>query len=318
MKIETIKYEDTRTYSDAYTQHDVSEFTASHQIQTDLEPKRPMASSSIQTQALPLASLSTQTERAPSPPPVSRTETEIQTDDAETLVADESFALNGKWTAVPRDLPPSYAETSRAGAEDAEEPQNVTGTYDAVRSWHHGLEVPLSPVAGGISEDAVEEWNALKQEMGFECLAIEKVIEMSIKTGRPRSSDASTSTSSSPPRKSRFYNIYNTFVSDASRARDRETERDRSLAAGLTQAAIVLGVCVLAAGILSAAPSFHSQYDGYGVPGGPSYYDRAAWSEFNRLYPVGEGLVADGAASVWDVVGRITGGAARMARGWPT
>ena len=313
MKIETIKYEDTRTYSDAYTQHDVSEFTTSHQTQTDLEPKRPMISSSMQTQSTPFTSSSMQTERPPSPPLVIKTEIEIQTDENETLVADDSFSHHGKGRAMPRDSPPSYAESSKAEGDDLE---NIGGAFKAVQEWHPRLEMPLSPVAGGISEDALEEWAAVKREMGFECLAIEKVIEMSLKTGRPRSSDASTSSSaSSSSRKSRFYNIYNTFVSD--RTRD-QTEHDRSLAAGLTQAAMILGACVLAAGVLSAAPSIQSQYDGYGVPGGPSYYDRAAWNEFNRLYPVGEGLAANGAASVWDVLGRITGGAARMARGWPT
>ena len=62
MKIETIKYEDTRTYSDAYTQYDVSEFTASHQIQTEPEPKRLMSSSSMQTQMPALVSSMMQTE----------------------------------------------------------------------------------------------------------------------------------------------------------------------------------------------------------------------------------------------------------------
>lgn len=311
MKIETIRYEDTRTYSDAYTQHDVSEFMTSHQMQTEPEPERPMASSGMQTSLAPMISSTMQTEHPPSPPPVVKAEMQIQTD----------------VLPVPKDLPPSYVESSQAavvrGQADPEDEEddsnNIRGSYANIRKWHRGLEVPLNPVAGGISEDAIEEWNALKQEMGFECLAIEKVIEMSLKTGRPRSSDASTSTDASTSRRSKFYNIYNTFVADKA-SRDLQTERDRSLGAGLTSAAMVVGACVLVAGLIVSTPGIQSQYDAYSysVPSGPGYYDRAAWAEFNRLYPVGEGLVASGAASVWDVVGRITGGAARMARGWPT
>ena len=151
---------------------------------------------------------------------------------------------------------------------------------------------------------------------------------MSIKTGLPREaaaaargegpavaeaeSDSEASgrgpTSRRVTRKGRFYNIYNTFVYG-------HPERERNaLSANITQAAVVLGVCAIAASVMTA-PYTQPQYQ---VPGAPTYYDRAAWSEFNRLYPAGEGFGGDGAATVWDFLSRITGGAARMARGWPT
>ncbi|KAI5119642.1 hypothetical protein M0805_009003 [Coniferiporia weirii] len=326
-RVETIEFEDVRHYSDAYTQHDVSEFATSTMTQTDPEPKRLTSTFSAQTESTPIASSAIQTDPIPVTPPPVKAEMEIQTDALEpepsrSVTPEESTASSSSTLLpptpkpAPRDLPPSYAESSKSGEELEQRDMRVAA--EAIRKWHKGLDVPLSPIRGGVSEETLEEWAALKGEMGFECLAIDKVLEMSLKTG-PRDGARSERSSSSggsagPRRKNRFYNIYNTFVYGREDAdADRDRDRDRSLAAGLTQAAVVLGVCVLAAGVLSG-PYMQPQYH---VPGGPSYYDRAAWSEFNRLYPVGEGFVPDGAATVWDFLGRVGGGAARMARGWP-
>ncbi|KAH8112733.1 hypothetical protein DFH11DRAFT_1689882 [Phellopilus nigrolimitatus] len=319
-KIETIEFEDVKNYSDAYTQHEESEFTASQTTQTDPEPKRSTATFSTQTESVAIESFATQTDPEPVPPPIAKAEMETQTDVPEPEPAGSAIPQEGVASSstlpptpkpVTRDLPPSYAESSNTGEE--QEKRDMRVAAEAIRKWHKGLDVPLSPLRGGVSDDALEEWAALKDEMGFECLAIDKVLEMSLKTGQTRDaarSEASAAGGAAPrPRKNRFYNIYNTFVYGQT-----DADRDRSLAAGLTQAAVVLGVCVLAAGVLSG-PYMHQQYH---VPGGPTYYDRAAWSEFNRLYPVGEGLVPDGAATVWDFLGRVGGEAARMARGWPS
>ncbi|OCB88176.1 hypothetical protein A7U60_g4694 [Sanghuangporus baumii] len=320
-RVETIQYEDVKHYSDAYTQHEVSEFTASNCVQTDPEPKRPMATLSTQTEMTATTTSLIQTDPEPVPKPVLRLETEIQTDALDSehsgTFVDDSEASTSK--RPNRDLPPSYAESSQS-AEDQEQ-RDMRIASEAILRWHKGLDVPLSPLPKGISDDALEEWAALKQEIGFDCLAIDKVLEMSLKTGCSRdgtrsersSTAAPTELSSASSRRSRFYNIYNTFVYGKPDA-ERDQERDRSLAAGLTQAAVVLGGCIVAAGLLSG-PYLHPQYN---IPGGPTYYDRAAFSEFNNLAPVGEGFVPDGAATVWDFLGRIGGEAARMARGWPS
>jgi len=36
------------------------------------------------------------------------------------------------------------------------------------------------------------------------------------------------------------------------------------------------------------------------------------------MQAAGEGFGPDGTAAVWNFLGRVGGGAARMARGWPT
>ncbi|KAL5504361.1 hypothetical protein ACEPAH_8435 [Sanghuangporus vaninii] len=320
-RVETIQYEDVKHYSDAYTQHEVSEFTASNCVQTDPEPKRPMAALSTQTEMTSTTTSLIQTDPEPVPKPVLKLETEVQTDALDSehsgTFVDDSEASTSK--RPNRDLPPSYAESSQS-AEDQEQ-RDMRIASEAILRWHKGLDVPLSPLPKGISDDALEEWAALKQEIGFDCLAIDKVLEMSLKTGCSRdgtrsersSTAAPTEVSSASSRRSRLYNIYNTFVYGKPDA-ERDQERDRSLAAGLTQAAVVLGGCIVAAGLLSG-PYLHPQYN---IPGGPTYYDRAAFSEFNNLAPVGEGFVPDGAATVWDFLGRIGGEAARMARGWPS
>ena len=67
--------------------------------------------------------------------------------------------------------------------------------------------------------------------------------------------------------------------------------------------------------LLAAAPYMAPQY---AVPGGATYYDRAAWNSFNSIHAGGEMFAPDGTAAVWNFIGRVGGGAARIARGWPT
>jgi len=54
------------------------------------------------------------------------------------------------------------------------------------------------------------------------------------------------------------------------------------------------------------------------IPGGPTYYDRAAWSSFNTMHANGEGFAGDGTSVVWNFLSRLSGGAARIVQGWPT
>ena len=341
-RLETIHVEDVKEYADAYTQYESAEFTTSHSAQTDPEPKRRLASFSIQTKSEGELSSSegVQTEpvQADSPAPVIAIGAEVQTDIADpdpersrSATPDEDMASSSSTLLPPTpkqapksDLPPSYAQIEGTSASDGLTPE----MRDAMQKLHRGLHLPLTPVPGGISEDALEEWAALKEEMGFDCVAIDKIIEMSVKTGQARA-PSSIGTSEDEPetsaagarrysRKNRFYNIYNTFVygSDSRTAGSAPPANPNPpFPSSLAQTVLILGVFGFAASVLSAPYYAHPQYD---VPGGPTYYDRAAWSEFNRMYPVVEGFGNDGVATVWDFLGRVGGGAARIARGWPT
>ncbi len=354
-KMETIHVEDVKEYADAYVQHDPCEFSSSHSVQTDAEPKKVMKSFFTQTAELATEATSVQTEPEPSPPPApEKHEICIQTDTPEPESRSRSPSpgedmASSSSTVVPStpkqrsldifngDLPPSYAQITGGSDEvvDAQTQRDMRVAAEAIRKWHEGLHVPLAPIAGGVSVDAVEEWMALKGELGFDCAAIDKVLEMSLKRG-PRSArdeadgdDLLSSPGAGPgpssrryARKNRFYNIYNTFVyGDRSRARKEEEDNDNddsrrsTFQPGMLQTCAVAGLFALAVSAFTA-PYMQAQYY---VPGGPTYYDRIAWAEFNRLNPVGEGFVMDGAASFWDFIGRVGGEAARMAaRGIPT
>jgi len=68
--------------------------------------------------------------------------------------------------------------------------------------------------------------------------------------------------------------------------------------------------------LLAVSPYMAPAY--YSVPGGPTYYDRAAWTSFNTLQGTGEGFSSDGTTTVWNFLGRVGGVLLRIARGWPT
>lgn len=350
-KLETIHVEDLKEYADAYVQHDPSEFSSLSSVQTDAEPKKVMRSLSAQTAELAKEAISVQTEPEPAPAPApERREFCVQTDapeperrsrspsPGEDMVSSSSTVVppTPKQTALDifnGDLPPSYAQITGGSDDvvDAQTQRDMLVAAEAIRKWHEGLHVPLAPIPGGISVDAVEEWTALKEELGFDCAAIDKVLEMSLKTGPRSARDEADDLLSSPgagpsshryARKNRFYNIYNTFVyGDRDRDRPRkeddddDTRRATAFQPGMLQTCAVAGLFALAVSAFTA-PYMQAQYY---VPGGPTYYDRMAWAEFNRLNPVGEGFVMDGAASIWDFIGRVGGEAARMAaRGFPT
>jgi hypothetical protein len=188
---------------------------------------------------------------------------------------------------------------------------------DVLKKWHAGVKMPVEPVAGGISEEAAEEWKTLKEELGVGCLVIDKLVEASEKTPQSRKGKAtassSSSSSSSPSgapgsKRNRFYNIYNTYVYGD------KSSSSSVLGSVVGQAMMVVGASALV--MLAVGPYVAPPH--YSIPGGATYYDRAAWSSFNGLQAAGEGFSTDGTAAVWDFLGRVGGGAARMARGWPT
>ncbi|OCH85171.1 hypothetical protein OBBRIDRAFT_860400 [Obba rivulosa] len=320
-RIETIKVEETKEYSDIATQHDPLEFTRSLDTQTDSEPRVVPVSFSVQTDDLPpVISMSIQTEPEPEASVQVRNtvDVEIQTDafPAETssptppLVEDEDESMASSSStllpptpkAQPRslpphthsDLPPSYTQV--AGQDTDALALRVAN--ETLKQWHKGLKLPIEPVAGGISEEAAEDWKALKEELGVECTAIDKLIEESSKNSQPRAPKTPRS------RRGRFYNIYNTYVYGG--------DRDGGSLVSTGQFLFCIGVSAAVAFLVGQAMAPHQS-----IPGGPTYYDRVAWSAFNSMQHAGEGFPGDGAA-LWNVLGRMSGGAVRNIRGWPT
>ncbi|KAK2459883.1 hypothetical protein APHAL10511_008083 [Amanita phalloides] len=291
-------------------------------------------------------------------------------------------------TPAQVDEPPAYASVASAAGLlglDGEE-KNWRVAAELLKKWHRGAKVPIDGVPGGVSQEAVEEWRALKAELGVECVVIDQMLERSAKipaavaagavssTSRAQGDlglvkdgdgdgdgDGSTSNGSGRSRIGRFYNIYNTYVYGAGNgvhhhhgeASSSGTKPSSFVVSALTsfarQAAMWAGasaaILFFMGPYMAAAP--------YGA--GPTYFDRQAWNSFNALHAgAGEGFVGpagrlgegwfgfgfgfgfgaggavagvgagaaggavDGTAAVWNVLGRVGGGAARMARGWPT
>lgn len=311
-KIETVQFEETKEYSDAAIQHDVS--TRTFFAQTDPEPRPVVSSFSVQTDEPETASKQTTPEPAPA-----TSEMQIQTDDQEPEASgsgsphtdddDETLASSSSTLLPPtpkaqlehhlHDLPPSYHQV--AGQDQDELAIRVAN--ETLKKWHNGLKLPFEPVPGGVSEDVVEDWKALKEELGVGCSAIDRLVEESARTGPPRPGN------DKERRRSRFYNIYNTYVYG-----DKENG-----AGSLLSSAQMFVFCVGA----SAAVAFlvgSAMTPQYYIPGGATYYDRAAWSSFNSIQAVGEGFAGDAYRSTafWGLLGRVGGGAARRLQGWPT
>ena len=314
MPIPTLTVE--REYADAEVQHELSISDA--EIQTLPEPKPVVASFSVQTEKTPISSMLIQTDPEPSPPQKTVAEMEVQTDETDSDEASSSGQHEGEESMAsssstllpptpkpslghphPHDLPPAY-DRSELDFRIA----------DAVKDLHPGSTRPNEILRRiGVSDDALEEWKALKAELGVECLIIDKLLEDSLKSGRPRPSASSalsssaSSSSSSSPRKGRFYNIYNTYIYG-----------------GETGGPGLLTSMILCAGASAVAVVLmgHLVNPQYHIPGGPTYYDRAAWTSFNTMQVSGEGFSSESANAFWDLVGRLSGNAARIVQGWPT
>ncbi|TFK69932.1 hypothetical protein BDN72DRAFT_767273 [Pluteus cervinus] len=320
-KLEHTTFEEVKEYSDNSTQYDLSAFFVSHASQTEPPPKIITASMSMQTDPPPtVESFSIQTDPEPVPPPRITLEMEIQTEPEpepepvaststieDSRSSDESDASSSSTVVPPTpkphlhtlpehaDQPPAY---NQINAEEAE----WRATAEVLKKYHPGVKIPLGPVPGGISQDTVEDWKALKDELGGGCSVLDKVIEQSEKVSAPRFSRSSKRSSS------RFYNIYNTYVYG-----------DKSGAGVMGGNVAIVGLGLAASFVVGYALSNVQTYAAHTViPGAPTYYDRAVWSSFNAMDAAGEGFGADGTAAVWNVLGRVGGGAARMVRGWPT
>ncbi|KAI9454398.1 hypothetical protein BJY52DRAFT_729492 [Lactarius psammicola] len=334
-KIEAFTLEDSREYADAYTQYDPQLFAKTSTTQTDPPPKILTTSFGAQTDMSP-NSISTQTDT-----PTLRVtmEVEIQTEetalsrspspqeDDEALASSSSTVLPPTPKAKPTplnlaansqtDLPPSYNQVTSeipfhdflhlldsddlpfAHIPDPQKRRDLRIAVETLRSWHNGLKLPLRQCVD-VSAETLEEWRALKSEVGIGCKVIDRAFEDAVTNSTP---------TSRRQKSNRFYNIYNTYVYGGNSVAGRLPPWS-----GLASHALF---CVGASAVVFFAMSPFMPHQ-YVVPGGPTYYDRAAWSSFNTMHATGEGFPGEGTTAVWNFLGRVGGGAARIARGWPT
>ncbi|KAJ6561752.1 hypothetical protein B0H19DRAFT_944035, partial [Mycena capillaripes] len=309
-KVEHRTFEETKEYSDSSTQYEPHLFFFSTRTQTDPEPKILTASSSIQTDPEPVVE----------PPPAPNTaEMEIQTEPepeeeqpSRAVTPDNSKVAGPSTTSTPMEPPPAYRQL--LSAEEQEE-HDWRVTVATLKKYHPGARLEEG-VPGGISLDALEDWRALKEELGVSCLVVDKILDNSPRTGLPRAPSDADSHVTRTRRGGRFYNIYNTYVYGAS-AKGGPAPHPHSNAnpfPAIPPPAWWVGGTVLL--FLALGPTVMMPY--YSVPGGPTHYDRAVWSSFNTMQYTGEGFAHDGTEAVWSFLGRVGGGAARMVRGWPT
>ncbi|KAG2364561.1 hypothetical protein BDR07DRAFT_1482342 [Suillus spraguei] len=271
-KAEIVTFSETKEYIDTFTQHDAAEYTSACAMQTDPEPKVLTSSSSIQTEEVPHAIIAIQTD---SELPRITSSIEIQTDEPESEVT-RSVSPQGHLDSPHlNDAPPSYNFVTE-----------LEQVNNALMDRHKGITIPIRGIPGGISADAVEEWKALKEELGRQ-----------------------------PHRQNRFYKIYNTYVIGKG-GNKGDGEGDAWLAGAARQALISAGAMALVfLCMTSRLPAIGGQYS---PVGGPTVYDRAAWSSFNSMQGPGEGFGYDATSAVWNIMGRVGFGAARIAGGWPT
>ena len=262
----------------------------SHSTQTDPEPKILTASFSTQTEDVPTRIFAVQTESRHT------AEMEIQTDDIVILNVegmslssspedtsaspersrlpsplDETLASSSSsssLTVIPgtpkphpkqllEDEPPAYGDITTS---DQQQDRERRIAAKILQEWHQGVKIPFQPVEGGISEEAAREWQALKEELGVQCAVIDKIVA---------SSERSSPNGKKDKRRSRFYNIYNTYVYGD---KSSSSSTSSSVTIGMAgQALMVVGVSALAMLVMSPDMVRH-----YSVPGGVTYYDRTA------------------------------------------
>jgi hypothetical protein len=314
-------FDELKEYSDGATQYDPTLFAVNHSMQTDPPPKIIKSTFSVQTETPP------EPKPLPLPPPRITVEMETQTEEVEEEEPSRSpspqlESMTSSSSTIVPPTPKPQPKTLNLNHQHSDEPpayNQVTGDRDenewrvaaeTLKKWHNGLKIPFEPVEGGITEEAVEEWKALKQELGVECMVIDKIVtnsERTITAGKSRLPKEQKAR-----RGGRFYNIYNTYVyGDGSKP---PSPSSSGFSFGFaSQAVMFMGASALV--LMAATPYLAPSYS---IPGGATYYDRSAWNSFNSMQAVGEGFGPDGTAAVWNFLGRVGSGAARMARGWPT
>ena len=316
-----------KEYTDAATQHYASEYTSICSTQTDPEPRIIRSTLATQTDKTPISSLSVQTDLEPWSIPKITANIESQTDtftrpepesEVESLepcrspsaLEDEGDAMASSSSTVLsptpddelsplhlRGVPPSYTQiTSHPSPPDP---------LDVLKKWHNGVTLPIAAIPEGISEDTVEEWRALEDDLGVECSVIDKIIEASARTGPCLQS-----------RRNRFYNICNTNVYRSSDPGGADAEgRGGSLSFLLNNAKYMLLWMSAWACVYLAMRAYNSDSAQHTSMGDPTYYDRVSWSSFNSMQAPGEEFSYDTTPVLWRAVRRAGFGAARIAGG---
>ncbi|KAJ7109058.1 hypothetical protein C8R43DRAFT_181879 [Mycena crocata] len=300
-KIETRTFEEVKEYSDNATQYEAHLFLVSNRVQTDPEPKVLTASAAMQTDAEPVVEL---------PPPhtaemETQTEPEPEEEEEPTPTASPSDNKTAASTSTPTDAPPAYKQVL---SPEEQEEHDWRVTVATLKKYHPGARLEEG-VPGGVSLDALEDWRALQEELGVSCLVVDKILANSPTTGLPRAPSDLPTTSTTPSRRDRFYNIYNTYVYKT------QPHSNANAFPAIPQPVLWVGGTVLA--FLMLGPALMIPY--YSVPGGPTAHDRAVWNSYNSMGYAGEGFAGgDGSEAVWNFLGRVGGGAARALRGWPS
>ena len=361
--------------------------TASVDVQTESLDPPPTAEFAIQVDLVDEKKVEVVAIEASAPDPLPRVmvEMDVQTERAEIEEHeehDDSLASSSSTikpptprpitpapvdTQIHHDEPPAYSSATSAADPSSlalgldPEEREWRMAAELLKKWHRGAKLPIDGVPGGVSEEAVEEWRALKEELGVECMVIDKIMERSSKVsavasrspagevGAVEAAVGSSGKEMVPSRIGRFYNIYNTYVyGSGSGVHHHHGENGKLSTTSLFPASFVVPMltsfarqAAMWAGASAAVLFFMGPYMAaapYGA--GATYLDRHAWNSFNSLHAgAGEGFVGpvgrfgggwfgfgaagagagvDGTAAVWNILGRVGGGAARMARGWPT
>ncbi|KAI9435642.1 hypothetical protein BJY52DRAFT_1197498 [Lactarius psammicola] len=298
-KIEAFTLEDSREYADAYTQYDPKLFAKTSTIQTDPPPKILTTSFGAQTDMSP-NSISIQTDT-----PTLRVtmEAEIQTE--ETAVSrspspqkgDEALASSSS-----TDLPPTpKAKPTSLDLLAANSPTDLPPSYNQVTSeipFHDLLHLldsddlsfahipdPQKRRDLRIAVETLRSWhNGLKLPLR-QCMdVIDRALEDAATISTPTS------------RRQKSNRFYNTYVYGGNSVAGRLPPWS-----GLASHALF---CVGASAVVFFAMSPFMPHQ-YVVPGGPTYYDRAAWSSFNTMHAIGEGFPGEGTTAVWNFLGRV-------------
>lgn len=286
-------------YVDAVTQYDSEEFHSDAFAQTDAPKKVLRVSAEVQTDP---------------EEDKSRHKSDLS-EEEERLAASTSTAHPRLFyqSLHPWDEPPSYALSELEQSTTCED----RAALDVLRKWH-GVKV-LGPSPKGISQDTMEDWAALKRELGVECAVIDKIIEQSTKHGRLSRRDYARRYVEGGKRK--FYNIYNTYVLGG----DPSGPAGRPGGAGGWSADsmgnVIYGVGFAALGACSAVVLMHlgngAMTERLIAPGSPIYTDRALWTSANAMVGVvgegfGGGAPPTPVTAVWHVLERLVLGATRV------
>ncbi|KDQ13555.1 hypothetical protein BOTBODRAFT_175549 [Botryobasidium botryosum FD-172 SS1] len=204
---------------------------------------------------------------------------------------------------LPSDQPPAY------GHLDEEEKLKIGRAV--LEKWHPGM-TTITGIAGGVSQEAVEEWNHIKRELGFECMAVERVLQASKVTGSRRERSGADT-----PREHQHQHRLGSEHGGG----DAEGGTSGSGSSPKSWGLIALGVGVWTAVVLAVAlPVLQAN----SVPSGGPYADRQMWNAYSSLRGGAfEGFAANGPAqnageAVWVVAERLLFGAANAVRRMPT